>query len=54
MCTHIAHDKHTLGLNKMLGEKVLLSGKERDHALCVVALMEAQAWGLNPRTTVRS
>jgi hypothetical protein len=44
MCTHTARAKHTLGLGKMLGEnKILLDGKERDHALCDVALVEAQA-----------
>jgi hypothetical protein len=40
--------KLTLGLDKMLGEKVQLDEKEWDLALWEAALTEAQAWGLNP------
>jgi hypothetical protein len=46
---HTAHDKHSLSLDKMLGEKkVLLDGRERDLSMCEAALVEAQTWGLNP------
>jgi hypothetical protein len=31
---HTARTKHTIGLNKMLGEKVQLDGRERDLNLC--------------------
>jgi hypothetical protein len=54
MCTHTAHMKHTLSLDNMLGEKVLLDGKEQDLTLHEAALTEALAWGLNPERTARS
>jgi hypothetical protein len=39
---HTAHAKHSLGLDKMLGEKkVLLDRRERDHSLCEAVLAEA-------------
>jgi hypothetical protein len=48
LCGHTAHAKHTLGLDKMLGEKkVLLDKKEQDLALHEAALMEAHARVLN-------
>jgi hypothetical protein len=35
------YSKHTLGLDKMLGEKkVQLDGRERGHNLCEAALVE--------------
>jgi hypothetical protein len=49
MAAHIAHAKHSLGLDKMLGEKkVELDGRERDLELCMAMLAEAQTRGLNP------
>jgi hypothetical protein len=49
MHAHTARAKHTLSLDKMLGEKkVLLDGKEQNLTLHEAALMEAQAQGLNP------
>jgi hypothetical protein len=46
---HIARAKHSLGLDKMLGEKkVELDGRERDLELCMAMLAEAQTRGLNP------
>jgi hypothetical protein len=49
MHAHTARAKHTLRLDKMLGEnKVLLNKKEQDLALREAKLMEAQARGLNP------
>jgi hypothetical protein len=49
MVAHIAHAKHSLGLDKMLGDKkVKLDGRERDLDLHEVAPMEAQTEGLNP------
>jgi hypothetical protein len=49
MEVHIAYAKHSLSLNKMLGEKkVELNGRERDLSLCEATLVEAQSWGLNP------
>jgi hypothetical protein len=50
MVAHTAHAKHSLGLDKMLGEKkVELNGRERDLELCEAALAEVQTRGLNPR-----
>jgi hypothetical protein len=47
---HMARAKHTLGLDKMLGLKMVqLDGKERDLDLHEVALEEVHSWGLNPR-----
>jgi hypothetical protein len=49
METHIACAKHSLGLDKMMGEKkVELDGRKRDLDLCEAALAEAQSRGLNP------
>jgi hypothetical protein len=49
MVAHIARAKHSLDLDKMLGEKkVELDGREQDLDLCEVALTEAQTRGLNP------
>jgi hypothetical protein len=48
MEAHIAHAKHSLSLDKMLGEKkVELDGRERDLCLHEVALLEARSQGLN-------
>jgi hypothetical protein len=42
--------EHSLGLNKMLGEKkVKLNGRERDLGSCKAVSVEAQSRGLNPR-----
>jgi hypothetical protein len=42
--------KHSLGLNKMMGEKkVELNGRERDLNLREAVLVEAQTQGLNPQ-----
>jgi hypothetical protein len=47
MEAHTTHAKHSLSLDKMLGEKkVELDGRERDLDLHEVALKEAQTWGL--------
>jgi hypothetical protein len=44
MEAHIACAKHSLGLDKMLGEKkVELDGRERDLSLREAALPEAQS-----------
>jgi hypothetical protein len=49
MEVHIAYAKHSLSLNKMLGEKkVELNGREWDLSLRKATLVEAQSWGLNP------
>jgi hypothetical protein len=41
---HTAHTKHSLGLDKMLGEKkVQVDGRERDLDLCEATLVEAQS-----------
>jgi hypothetical protein len=49
MEVHTTHAKHSLGLDKMLGEKkVELDGRERDLNLLAAALVEAQSRGLNP------
>jgi hypothetical protein len=49
MHAYTDHVKHTLGLDKMLGEeKVQVNEKEWDLALREAALTEAQAQGLNP------
>jgi hypothetical protein len=41
--------EHSLGLNKMLGEKkVKLNGRERDLGSCKAASVEAQSRGLIP------
>jgi hypothetical protein len=43
MAAHTARAKHSLGLDKMLGEKkVELDGRERDLDLCEAALAEVQ------------
>jgi hypothetical protein len=48
MCMHTDRAKHTISLDKMLGEKkVPLYEKERGLALRESALTEAQAQGLN-------
>jgi hypothetical protein len=50
LATHTTRAKHSLGLDKMLGEnKVELDGRERDLDLCEAMLAEAQNRGLNPR-----
>jgi hypothetical protein len=50
MEAHTTCTRHSLGLDKMLGEKkVELDGRERDLGLREVALVEAQSRGLNPR-----
>jgi hypothetical protein len=50
MEAHTARAKHSLGLDKMLGEKkVEVNGRERDLSLSKVKLAEAQSWGLNPQ-----
>jgi hypothetical protein len=50
MKAHTAYYQHSLGLNRMLGDKkVLLDGREQDLDLCEVALVEAQSRGLNLR-----
>jgi oligoendopeptidase F len=50
MAAHTARAKHSLGLDKMLGEKkVELNGKERDLVLREAVLAEAQTRGLNPQ-----
>ncbi len=49
METHTARAKHSLGLDKMLGEKkVKLNIREQDLELRGEALAEVQARGLNP------
>jgi hypothetical protein len=49
MDAHTALAKHSLGLDKMLGEKkVELDGRERDLSLYEEALVEAQSQGPNP------
>jgi hypothetical protein len=41
--------EHSLGLNKMLGEKkVKLNGRERDLGSCKAVSVEAQSRGLIP------
>jgi hypothetical protein len=48
MCMHTTHTKHTLNFDKMLSDKkVQLHKTERQLAQREVALMEAQARGLN-------
>jgi hypothetical protein len=50
MAAHTACAKHSLGLDKMLGEKtVRLDGRERDLVLHDAVLAEAQIQGLNPQ-----
>jgi hypothetical protein len=50
MGAHTTGAKHSLSLNKMLGEKkVELNVRERDLEFCEAALAEAQTRGLNPR-----
>jgi dynactin complex subunit len=50
MATHTARAKHSLGLDKMLGEKkVELDGRDQDLELCKATLKEAQTLELNPR-----
>jgi hypothetical protein len=47
---HTACAKHSLDLDKMLGEKkVLLDGRERNLSLREAVLAEAHTWGLNPQ-----
>jgi hypothetical protein len=48
MRVHTVCAEHTLSLDKMFGEKVLLD-EEWDRALREAVLMEAQVQGLNPR-----
>jgi hypothetical protein len=44
MEVHTAHTKHSLDLDKMLGEKkVKLDRREQDLSLCAVVLVEAQS-----------
>jgi hypothetical protein len=44
MEVHTAHAKHSLNLDKMLGEKkVKLDRREQDLSLCAVVLVEAQS-----------
>jgi hypothetical protein len=46
---HSAHAKHSLGLDRMLGEKrVEPDGREQDLSLCEAALAEAWSRLLNP------
>jgi hypothetical protein len=50
MEAHTTRAKHSLGLDKMLGEKkVELDGRERDLSLCEAALVEVWYRGLNHR-----
>jgi hypothetical protein len=50
METHTACAKHSLGLDKMLGEKkVELDGRERDLSLREAVLAEVRSQGLNPQ-----
>jgi hypothetical protein len=50
MAAHTTCAKHSLGLDKILGEKkVELDGREQDHELREAVLVEAQNRGLNPR-----
>jgi hypothetical protein len=50
MRAHTSHAKHTLSLDKMLGEnKVLINEKDRDLLLREVALTKAHSQDLNPR-----
>jgi hypothetical protein len=50
MDAHTARAKHSLSLDKMLGEKkVEIHGREQDLDLSEAALVEAQSWGLNHR-----
>jgi hypothetical protein len=50
METHTACAKHSLSLDKMLGEKkVELHGRERDLSLREEAQVDAWSRGLNPR-----
>jgi hypothetical protein len=49
MDTHTARAKHSLGLDKMLGEKKAeLDGREQDLSLCEEVLVEARSQRLNP------
>jgi hypothetical protein len=55
MEAHTARAKHSLSLDKTLGEKkVELDGRERELSLREVALVEAQSRGLNPGITVKN
>jgi hypothetical protein len=48
MEAHATHARHSLGLDKMLGEKkVELNGREQDLDLREATLVEARSWGLN-------
>jgi hypothetical protein len=50
METHTACAKHSLGLDKMLGEKKIeLDGRERDLSLREAVLAEVRSQGLNPQ-----
>jgi UDP-N-acetylmuramoylalanine-D-glutamate ligase len=50
MEAHTTRPKHSLGLDKMLGEKkVKLDGREQNLSLREAALVEARSQGLNPR-----
>jgi hypothetical protein len=49
MAAHTARAKHSLGLDKMLGEKkAKLDRRERDLGLHEAVLAEAWSRGLNP------
>jgi hypothetical protein len=55
MVAHTAHAKHSLSLDKMLGEKkVELNGRERDLELCEAALAEVQTGDSTPGSTTMS
>jgi hypothetical protein len=52
MAAHTTYAKHSLDLDKMLGEKkVELDGRERDLELHEAALVEAQTRGLDVRVS---
>jgi hypothetical protein len=49
MEAHIACTKHSLSLDKMLGENnIKLNRRDQDLSLCEAMLMEVQSRGLNP------
>jgi hypothetical protein len=49
MAAHTTHAKHSLGLDKILGEKkVELNDWDWDLELCEAVQAEAQTWGHNP------
>jgi hypothetical protein len=48
MEVHTTRAKRSLGLDKILGEKMVkLDGRERDLGLLEATLVEKQSWGLN-------